>query len=137
LATVPIDKTVKLWDVPGLHLYGLVHQSTSPYNKTVPMWDAPVRTLVGHVGVVLGVAYSADGRRLASASRDGTVKLWDTMTGQEVLTLRGRANEVNGVAFSPDGYQIAGACGDGTIQIWDARPLLPEVLTTREARSVV
>jgi WD40 repeat protein len=132
LATVQFDNTVKLWDLTGLHFLGMVDRKTSPYKTQ--MWDAPVRTLVGHVGVVLGAAYSADGRRIASASRYGTVKLWDTMTGQEVLTLRGIANEINGVAFSPDGYQIAAACGDGTIQIWDARPLSPEVQTTREAR---
>jgi WD40 repeat protein len=137
LATIGFDKTVKLWDLPGLHFWGQAAQEPTSLHKTVPMWDTSVTTLVGHAGVVLSVAYSADGRRLASASRDGTVKLWDTMTGQEVLTLRGPANEVNGVAFSPDGYQLACACGDGTVRVWDARLLLADVQATREARSVV
>jgi WD domain, G-beta repeat len=55
--------------------------------------------------VVEAVAFSPDGRRLASCggSKPGEVKIWDTATGQVVLTLRGHNNFVTGVAFSPDG----------------------------------
>ena len=48
------------------------------------------------------MAFSSDGRRIASDSWDQTIKLWDTVTGQEPLTLRGHSGEIESVAFSPD-----------------------------------
>jgi hypothetical protein len=66
------------------------------------------------------VAFSPDGSRLASASEDKTVRIWDVASGQSVHTLIGHKNDVKGVAFSPDGSQIASASVDGTIRVWDA-----------------
>jgi Flp pilus assembly protein TadD len=76
-------------------------------------------TLQGHTGVVDAVAFSGDGRRLASASRDGTVKVWEAATGQEALTLQGHAGRVSGVAFSADGRRLASASTDWTVKVWD------------------
>jgi WD40 repeat protein len=77
-------------------------------------------TLQGHTPKVLGVAFSPDGTRIATASEDLTVKLWETETGQEVCTLRGHTAGVLSVAFSPDGRQIATSSMDCTVKIWDA-----------------
>jgi WD40 repeat protein len=77
-----------------------------------------VRTLSGHIGVC-GVAFSPDGRLLATASADGTARLWDPATGQHQRTLTGHTNAVLGVAFSPDGRLLATAGDDGTMRLWD------------------
>jgi WD40 repeat protein len=77
-------------------------------------------TLRGHTNGVRSVAYSPDGTRLASASLDRTVKVWDVTSGTEVATLRGHTGQVQSVAYSPDGTRLASAAEDTTVKIWDA-----------------
>ncbi len=77
-------------------------------------------TLRGHTAPLYGLAYSSDGRRLATASLDGTAKVWDATTGQMLLTLTGHAGPVSGVAFSPDATRVATASEDQTAKVWDA-----------------
>jgi len=93
-------------------------------DNTLKLWDAAagaeIRTLTGHDS---DVAFSPDGTRIISASRDNTLKLWDAATGAEIHTLSaqgGHTSVVTSAAFSPDGRWIVSASVDNTLKLWDA-----------------
>jgi WD40 repeat protein len=83
---------------------------------------AKQQTLLGHTSAVLRVAWHPDGDRLASASSDRSVRVWDPITGKLMLSLFDPSSEMKTVAWSPDGKTLAAGSGDGNIIIYDAVP---------------
>ena len=95
IATTSADKTARLW-VEG--------KETNIYSENSPLW---------------GLAWSPDGRILATASERGVVKLWDFSTQQNILTLKGHQHKITDISFSPDGQKIATASEDDTVKLWN------------------
>jgi WD40 repeat protein len=92
-------------------------------------------TLSGHKSYVNSVAFSPDGKALATASEDTTIKLWDVGTRQELATLSGHSASVRSVAFSADGKMLASASDDQTVKLWDlSMPQSPETLPKQSGR---
>src|SRR6185436_6011055 len=77
------------------------------------------RTLDGHEDWVTGCAVTADGRRVVSASADGTLKIWDLEAGRVLATLEGHGDVVTGCAVTADGRRVVSASADGTLRVWD------------------
>jgi WD40 repeat protein len=152
LASASADGLVRLWNPQDgnpfkmvRHATGVVHLAwngdgtllaTGGGDGTISLWqptgpqhDTPIRVLTGHSNYVMGVAFAPNEQHLASASVDGTVKLWDIHTGACLQTFFEHTAPVIRVQWSPDGGTLASCGYDATIRFWD--------LHTGKARTVL
>jgi WD40 repeat protein len=121
IGSVSIDGTVRIWDAilgkESVRLGGHVQRET---------------TLKGHGSLEdyprVAIAFSSDGKHLATSSGDKNVILWNVLTGHEVITLKGHAIYVTSIAFSADGKRIVTGSCDATVRVWDLTTQGREIL---------
>jgi len=91
----------------------------------VKLWDpatgVEVGSIKGHGKGINQVAFSRDGRLLATASTDNTIKIWEVSSQRELFTLKGHTANIDSIDFSPDARLIASAAEDGSTFLWDAK----------------
>ena len=112
LASGSADYTVILWDVSTAFNTSVAHASGQPIGQ-------PLQSHSDHVSTV---AFSPDGKTLASGSSDDTIILWDVASRQPIGQPFSHRDAVNSVAFSPDGKTLASGGDDDTIILWDVNP---------------
>jgi WD40 repeat protein len=96
-------------------------------------WSGLRIVLSRHTDAVLSAAFSPNGDRIVSGSADKTVRIWDTISGTEVIgPLRGHTSFVHSVAFSPDGKRVVSGSSDKTVRVWDTvsgSEVIPPILS--------
>jgi WD40 repeat protein/transcriptional regulator with XRE-family HTH domain len=93
-------------------------EAENALHRSIP--EARVLFVLHHGAKVWEVAYSPDGKRIATTGGDKTAKIWDANTGELLMTLTGHADEVTAISFSPDGRRVATSSDDQTVKIWDS-----------------
>ncbi|HXG12575.1 MAG TPA: FecR domain-containing protein [Gemmataceae bacterium] len=150
LATGSMDKVVRFWDPATgaprpvtfapqkrdidviafspdgqLLATALGYGKGGPGSEQIVLWDArtgaELTRLAGHTSMILDLVFAPDGKTLATAGKDGTVKFWDVETRQERASYREHYREVHALAFSPDGQLLATGGYDLTVRLWDTR----------------
>ncbi|MCL1471867.1 trypsin-like peptidase domain-containing protein [Argonema antarcticum] len=163
LASSSNDATIKIWNLSTGQLLQSINNGESTSNSTVSsvafspdsqtfasggyapqrniikIWNKStgkeLRTLTGHLDFVNSVAFSADGKILASGSSDKTIKIWNPNTGELLRTFTGHSNGIISIAISRFGQIVASGSADNTIKIWNANT--GELLRTLEGHSAI
>jgi len=109
-----------------------------PGDRTARIWDGDtgneLAVLRGHDDAVRGIAWSSDGRQLATASADRTIRTWSAESGAEVIVVGAHAKGVESVSWSPDRKRIASGSLDGTSRIWDATINIKQLVANAHQR---
>src|SRR5262249_39267620 len=87
-----------------------------------------------HKSAVFGVAFSPDGKLLATATKDGFVRLWSAKASQELQTWPAHQEDATTVSFSPDGRYLASGGWDGMVKVWDVEKVLQGEVHTPHLR---
>jgi len=108
VATGSVDRTARLWD----------SRTGGELVRLAPV-EQDGQIVSGHTGSITALSFSPDGLLLATASDDGTAKLWNVAGGTELRTFTGHTGRVTSVTFSPDGSELITGGNDSTARIWN------------------
>ena len=138
LISTGVDKTVRIWQVYNRYgdktegVYSVANNPTSSNNYAAADWDGKIDfwhknsnekqklidAIAAHKDTISQIKYSPDGKLIASASWDKTIKLWDANTDKLIDTLTGHKDGINSIAFTPDSQTLISGSEDKTIKIW-------------------